>query len=253
MQIVERVLGLLETVSMPPQGKSLTEISQRLELPMPTAYRLLSALIDQHYVRRDDDSGWYFPGHALMRLASLPMGAADIVELAQPHLRELLVEFGETVFVAQMVDRRAICVASESSPRTLHVQVKTGRDLPLHASAAARALLAFRSDKEAAEVLADHEYEPFTPSTPRDARAVLEHLLEIRGRGYDICEDELDANVWAVAAPIVQSDGRALASLTVALPRERLRPATLRRSITDSVLRHAREITSQLPGHRLVS
>lgn len=247
IQIVQRALRVLEAVSTPPQGKTLTEISNIVELPMPTAHRLLSSLAEEGYVRRSDESQRYHPGHSLIRLASLPLGGADIVEIAQPHLDELLSEFGETVFLAELINRRAVCIASAPSRRPLHVQVQPGRDLPLHASAGARALLAFRADSEAAAILAGHDYEQFTGSTPKDERAVFAHLLEIRGRGYDICDDELDANVWATSAPILQSDGRALASLTVALPRERLRPPALRKKIINAVLERTKAITEEYP------
>lgn len=247
IQIVQRALAVLEAVSTPPQGKSLTEVSQIVELPMPTTHRLLSALVEEGYVRRSEESQRYHPGHSLIRLVSLPLGGADIVETAQPHLDELLEEFGETVFLAELINRRAVCIASAPSQRPLHVQVQPGRDMPLHASAAARTLLAFRTDHEAAAILAGHEYERFTPSTPKDERETMAHLLEIRGRGYDICDDELDANVWAVAAPILQSDGRALASLTVALPRDRLKASGKRKKITTAVLDRAHAITEAYP------
>lgn len=250
MQLIERTLGILETVAEPPQGKSLTEISQIMRLPLPTAHRLLAALVAMRYVRRDDATNCYHPGPALTRLASLPLGGTDIVALCEPHLEQLAAEFGETVFVAQLVNGHAVCVTSLPSTRALHVQVQVGRDLPLHASAAARTLLAFRPEAEARNVLDGHRYDRFTDSTPRDEAAVLRHLREIRRVGHDLCEDELDANVWAVAAPLMQDDGRALASLAVALPRERLAPHALRAEITASVLRHAEEISAQLPATR---
>ncbi len=247
IQIVRRALGVLGAVSAPPQGKTLTEISQTMDLPMPTTHRLLMTLVEEGYVRRSDESQRYFPGHALIRLASLPLGGASIVEVAQPHLQALQEEFGETVFLAELINRRAVCIASVASDRPLHVQVQPGRDLPLHASAGARALLAFRSDTEAVAILAGHDYRQFTDSTPRDERSVMAHLMEIRGRGYDICEDELDANVWAVAAPILQSDGRALASITVASPRERLKHPNQRKKVIAAVRERAQAITEAFP------
>ncbi len=248
MQIIERTLGLLEVVSTPPQGKTLTEISHALELPLPTVHRLLASLVEQRYVRRDEETQGYYPGSGLIHLATLPMGGADLAELAQPHLSELLARFGETVYVAQLINDRALCIASRSSTRPLNVQVPVGRVLPLHASAAARALLAFRPDREISRILEGHAYERFTPSTPADEAAVEEHLLGVRGRGYDVCNDELDADVWAVGAPVVEADGRAVASLAIALPRARLSGRAMERDMTEAVVEHARRIASELPS-----
>lgn len=248
MQLIERALGVLRVVAEPPQGKTLTEISHQLNLPMPTAHRLLAALTDLRYIRRDEPSGQYRPGPGLMHLASLPIGGADVVSLAHAHLEELADEFGETVFVTQLLDGRALCVASKPSARALHVRVQPGRDLPLHASAGARSLLAYLDEPVVRATLEGHEFERFTGSTPRDVEAVMAHLVEVRAEGYDICEDELDANVWAVAAPVLDEDGRATASLTVAAPRDRVASASLRRAMIASVVRHADEISAGLRG-----
>jgi len=246
MQLVARALGLLSTVSAPPQGRTLTEIATELGLPMPTTHRLLKELLDERWVRKND-RGAFYPGPNLMQLASDVASQADLVGIVQPHLIDLSAAFGETVFVATMMGGRAVCVAALPSTRALHVSVPIGRDLPLHASAAARVLLAFRPDEEVQSLLRDHEYEQFTEETPGTLHEVQRHLATVREQGFDICENELDVNVWAVSAPIGSGENVS-ASLTVACPRERVRTASVRRAVVSAVRRHASEIGATIPA-----
>jgi IclR family transcriptional regulator, acetate operon repressor len=247
VQLVSRALGLLGAVSAPPQGRTLTEIASELSLPMPTTHRLLKELLDERWVRKDD-RGAFYPGPNLLQLASDVASQADLVDIVEPHLAALGTEFDETAFVATMIGGRAVCVATVPSTRALHVSVPIGRDLPLHASAAARVLLAFRSDDEVRGLLEGHSYQRFTDDTPGTLQDVQGHLATIREQGYDICENELDVNVWAVSAPITSGEHAVAASLTVATPRERVRTAAARRAVLTSVRRHAAEIGATLPA-----
>ncbi|GMA30502.1 IclR family transcriptional regulator [Litorihabitans aurantiacus] len=246
MQLIERTLGLMGAVSAPPQGRTLTELATQLSLPMPTAHRLLKDLLETRWVRKND-RGEFFPGQRLLQLASDVASQAELVDLVESHLADLGTEFDETAFVATMVNDNAVCVAASPSSRALHVAVPVGRSLPLHASAGARALLAFRPPAQVLDLLADHAFRRYTDDTPGSVEEVVSHLAEVRERGYDICENELDVNVWAVSAPVTAGDGVVAASLTVAAPRERLRSASARRSVIASVLRHAAEIGATLP------
>lgn len=247
MQVISRALSVLATVCESPQGKSLTDISQALGLPMPTTHRLLKALITEGYVRREENTHRYFPGHSMLQVASAATSSGNLLDIVQPHLRDLVQTFDETVFVARIVNDRAVCVAAQTSSRPLHVQVNVGRDLPLHAAASARVLLAYRDVDEARRLLLGQDFQRYTEDTPRTVPEVLDHLEDIRRRGYDVCENELDANVWAVSSPVRSGNGVAAASLTVATPRERHRTAASRRAMTVAVAKHAEDMAAALP------
>ena len=50
-------LGLLETLSHAVQPMGVTELANRLEIGKSTVHRLLQALVEQGYVRRNEASG----------------------------------------------------------------------------------------------------------------------------------------------------------------------------------------------------
>ena len=59
IQSVDRAFQLLETISLHPQGLSLTELVNQTQLNKSTAYRLLSSLIAHGYVIKDSRSNTY--------------------------------------------------------------------------------------------------------------------------------------------------------------------------------------------------
>jgi DNA-binding IclR family transcriptional regulator len=72
-------------------------------------------------------------------------------------------------------------------------------------------------------MLGEQPLRAFTPGTPTSVDEVLGHLEAVRSRGYDICESELDQDVWAVSAPVRASTDEVVASVTLAAPGQRLR------------------------------
>jgi DNA-binding IclR family transcriptional regulator len=98
--------------------------------------------------------------------------------------------------------------------------------MPLHASASGKALLAAMTDAEVERLL------PASP-LPASARQTLRHrddlLAEIRlirERGYAKQDEEFVDGIAAVATPVLDASGRALAALSIAGPSSRFDEAT---------------------------
>lgn len=234
MQVVVRALRVLSLLGEErTDGLSLTEIGSLLDMPLPTAHRLLKVLMVEGFVHRNPSTLIYSRGDKLLRLAA-PAPRTTFADTVRPHLQQLAGAFDETAFVAELVGPRAVCVALVESQRPLHLSVRIGHELPLHAAASARVLLAHLPDPDARRLLESHDLTRFTEDTPRSVDAVMDHLRTVRHRGYDVCENELDRHVWAVSARITPSDGT-LASLTLAAPMERSADADLRARMVQAV------------------
>lgn len=248
MQVIARALDVLVLVGRSSGGMLLSEISQELDLPPSTAHRLLKVLLQNGFLSRDDDSRRYVAGFRLLELAGAIHTTGSVAEVAQPHLDRLRDRFGETAFAAELVGGRAVCVALAEGPAPLRLTVGIGQELPLHAAASARVLLAYTSDGEARGLLERHAMQQFTEATPRTTDSVLAHLARIRSDGYGVCENEFDENVYAVAAPVRTPEGRARASVTLAGPAGRCAGAALRAEIAAAVCEAAALVEAELDG-----
>jgi len=59
VQSVDRVLDILETLSAMPQGMNLSDLAEATHLHVSTTHRLVGALVDRGYARKDKNSGKY--------------------------------------------------------------------------------------------------------------------------------------------------------------------------------------------------
>jgi IclR family acetate operon transcriptional repressor len=225
MQPVVRSLTVLSAVGQQRTGITLQELSQQLSLPVASVYRLLLVLEAERFVARSATSKRYFVGPAALKLSDTRSPAMGYLSSPHPKMRELAHQTRETVFAVELRGGAAVCVALVPSEHPLRLYVQMGQEMPLNAAASARVLLADMDEPTAAEMLSRSPMIAYSSRTPTRPAEVLEHLETVRHRGYDICDDELDRDVWAVSVPIRQADGRVGTSLTLAAPRSRVHAA----------------------------
>ncbi|WP_236808963.1 IclR family transcriptional regulator [Amycolatopsis albispora] len=130
--VLDRVMAILDVVEANPMGAS--ELARAVGLSVPTAHRLVTAMVKHGLLQRDADARH----HLGPRFASSAVTVA-----ALPVLEELRAKTGET---AQLWVRRGddrLCVVCAESTEELRASLPVGTVLPLSAKgSAAKALLA---------------------------------------------------------------------------------------------------------------
>ena len=246
MQVVIRALSALKLLSWSSQGLTLAEISDNLQVPIASVHRVLAVLESQRFIRRSSTNRRYFLGPAARELAAPDYSMQS--PLVTPHkaVARASQESGETVFLAELSGTEVICLALAESRHPLRLFVRVGQSMPLHAAAAARTLLAWRDGEFVRNLIGTRPLVAYTADTPKNADEVIEHLGLIRERGYDVCESELDENVWAVSAPVHSSTNEVVASVTLAAPTQRLASLEDRQKATGIVLKAAEAMAADL-------
>lgn len=222
MQPVVRALGVLRALAPCSSGMTMAELSELLGVPQGSMHRVLAVLEGEQFVTRSPTNRRYFLGPAARQLAEVNAQQNGVLLTPHPALRAAAEECDETVFLTELVGDRAICVSLVESTRPLRMFVRIGQDMPLHAAASARTLLAHLDEGAAHRLLESRPLTHYTDATPATVDEVLEHLVVVRARGYDVCDDELDHGVWAVSTPVRGSTGRVVASVSLAAPSHRV-------------------------------
>ncbi|MEY8039011.1 IclR family transcriptional regulator [Saccharopolyspora cebuensis] len=128
--VLDRVMAILDAVEAAPRGAS--ELARTLELSVPTAHRLVSAMTKHGLLQRDADGRH----HIGPRFASSALAVA-----AEPVLAEMRTRTGETAQLWVLRGEDRLCVASAESREELRAAVPVGTALPLSArGSAAKAL-----------------------------------------------------------------------------------------------------------------
>jgi IclR family transcriptional regulator, acetate operon repressor len=146
----------------------------------------------------------------------------DLAALADPAMRRLAAESGETVNLMVQTARGAEAIAQADGRHVLGVSNWIGVEVPDHCSAAGKIFLAF-----GASALPVGTLERRTERTLTD-RPLLERDLDaVRRQGFATIVDELELGLAAVAAPVRDAGGAVVAALSIAGPTARLGEARL--------------------------
>jgi DNA-binding IclR family transcriptional regulator len=200
---VGRALAVLDLLATEAREFGVTAISERLGLSKPVVSRILAMLAAEGEVVRNPNSGQFSlslkrPLSAIRFLESLGAKA-----LWMPLLQDLVARTGELVELALFHAGTLSCVAYvEPSQRVLRVTTSLGMALPLHATAAGQAWLAFAPPSVALPLVLERGLGAYTSRTITSMDRLLAELEDVRRRGFATVEGEFDEGAAAVAAPV---------------------------------------------------
>jgi DNA-binding IclR family transcriptional regulator len=245
LRSVERAIAVLKAFSEEEPELGVTEISHRLRLPKSTVYRLLVSLQQEGIVDQDPETEKYRLGIELVRLAGLVLRQIDVRQVARPYLRSLGEASEETVNLSVLTDGgKVINIDGISSPRIVRNVGWLGREMLPHCISSGKALLAYLPQQWLERILAKG-LPRFTEKTITDPIRLQEELERVRQQGYAVAQEELEAGLSAVAAPIWNHEGQVVAAISVSGPSFRLSSEKLP-ELAELARRNANEISYQL-------
>lgn len=223
---VVRALRILETLAAAPEGLPLAAVAGELELPRSAAHRLLGELARCGYVRQLRAQGDYALTTKLPALGLSFLGAAGIVDIAQPIIDRLAETSGELVRLALVDGDRLTFVAKAQGARSgLRYDPDMGIDVRLSCSAGGHAWLMTLSEERATELVARQGFgspREFGPKAPTTFKALTKVLDEDRRRGFSTIVEMYAPGMTAMAAPVLRRGQETVGVITIAGPLQRL-------------------------------
>ena len=230
-QLLERAFALLALFDEDRPEWTTTEAARALGLPVPTAHRILGVLEREGFLSRDEDNRFTF-GPAALRLGQRAEAVLNLERLATPLLERLAAVTDEVALLTELNGSgdAVVCRVRFDCSEPLVLSVAPGRELPLHAGASQKALLAFLPN-DAVEAICRGQLKPMCRATITRPDRLRAHLAEVRRRGWAISFEETDHDVWGIALPIVNGQGTAVAAVGLAGPRNRLDASQVRHQL----------------------
>jgi IclR family acetate operon transcriptional repressor len=222
VQSLSRALAILEALAHSHDGLTLTELAQTVGLATSTAHRLLTTLQQARFVRFDPFASVWQVGVRAFIVGNAFARTRDVTMVARPYLRRLMEESGETANLYIVEEGEAVCMAQVESRQVMRAIARPGGRVKMHCSGAGKAILAWLPEREVGKILERQGLPRFTGetlTTPKKLKAVLE---EVRARGYATDNEEYEAGLRCVAAPILDDHGAPLASISISGPTARI-------------------------------
>ena len=239
-QTIDRGAQLLALVFASEAPRALNELAADAGLPKSTASRLLGALERNGLVEQEGQRGAFRAGPVLARFAGRGISARHVVDLAERPMAALAEATGETINVAMAAPGGVEHLAQIDSRHFLSTSQWVGRRVPYHCTANGKVLLAFSAAGADAG-----ELDARTSRTIVERAQLAAELQNVRREGFATAVDELELGLSAVAAPVLDDSGRAVAALSVSGPTLRLTPRRVA-ELRPLVIKQARALGEQL-------
>ena len=241
---VVRSFAILEALARSGREMGVLEVSKAVKIHVSTVYRLLNTLMNREFVDQNPETEKYRLGIRLFELGVVRLQQLDYRNIALPQLQALHNEFEETVFLGTLRGNEVLIIESFSQPRGIVFGSQIGAGEPIYCTGIGKALLANLAPEQRDDIVKGLKLERFTARTLTSRNDLRKELDSIRQRGYSIDDEEIVVGVKCVAAPILGSDGYAVAAFSIAGPADRM--GRRFRKIATRVAEVSRAITREL-------
>ena len=239
-------IALMKSFSAEEVEIGVSELSRKLGVAKSTVHRLAQTLVSEGLLEQNPENEKYRLGIALFALGSLVRRRMNLSSEARQDLFALRQATQETVQLAILDGADIMFVYNLESTQAIRVNSDIGVRKPAFCTAGGRAILAFQPE-EAIDGIVAAGLKPRAPKTDTDPGRLRKLLAEVRARGFATEDEECEAGMRAVAAPVRGAGGSVVGAVCVAGPVQRLSKETLAR-VAPEVIRTARAISARL-GH----
>lgn len=215
---VDRAIKVLELLSATPHGLSLAQLASQTKVPKSTLFRILRTLLQHSIIVEDPERKIFSLGMRLLGWGNVALARIDVKTIARPHLVKLAHEARESFYLALLDHDEVILVDRVDTPEIWKMVTRLGHRSPFHCTATGLVLVADMQNAAIDMMIARHGLKKFTSTTITNSARLKKRLKEVRELGYSIVDGEYKPDLCAVAVPIWDHAGKAVASLMTAIP-----------------------------------
>jgi DNA-binding IclR family transcriptional regulator len=218
------------------EWKTLSDISEAVELNPSTCFRILRAL--QKYNIVSESQKRYKLGMYLQLLGSVADFTFDLKRIQQ-YLEKAALLTGQTSMLSQRFsDDRVIYIAKQESQNAFRINVSIGQQRPITCTSAGKCFLAFADPEEVEAIIGmTGGLVKYTEHTIVDKQRFMEELGRIREQGFSIGSQEFVLGVTGVAVPVFDSNRVARFVLSV---------SCFSAQVNDQILREYAQILKEI-------
>ncbi len=212
---VEKALHTLKLFINNRTEITLNELSQELGVHKSTGYRIAVTLCEEGFLRWDSYKGTYSLGLKILELSATLVHSLELRTRARPYLEKLNQDLDEFIHLGVLDGGDVVYIDKIDRNRSIRLYSEIGKRVPCYCTALGKALLAGLSDHEVKNLIKGKSFKRYTSNTIVTLPDLLDHLKEVRKKGYALDLEEHEPLIYCVAAPIRDYTGKYIAALSV--------------------------------------
>ncbi len=222
---------------------NLPEISRFSGLDKSASQRFANTLTILGYLEKDSITRRYRPALGLTDFYYTYMVSNRLAEIAMPRLIEASQLHHTTVNLCEPSGNEINYTVRVPNQTASYRTTLPGRRMPMFCTAAGTVFLAYRPEAEAEQILSASKIRKLTEWTVTDLDQIRERINKARKDGYCIGVQQSMPHEISTAAPVLDSEGRAIAAVQIPVFMPEWTVDSAEEKIAPLVLKTARAIS----------
>ena len=247
VQSFARGLSVIRSFNADRPAQTLSDVANATGLTRAGARRILLTLHRLGYVQVDGRSFTLTP--KILELGFTYLTSLPFWNLAEPVLESLSAEICESASAAVLDGTEIVYVLRVPMQKIMTINLSIGSRLPAYCSSMGRILLSSLDDAALSARLDDSRLMARTAKTIVDKQALMAEIAQVRKQGWALVDQELEAGLISLSAPIRNRQGRIIAAMNISGNAQRKDSAQMLDEFL-SPLRQAADTVSSLVAQR---
>lgn len=216
----QRVLDVMSFLAVHPEGSTLTEISDRTEIPKSTLVPILYTLLGQRFISINRSTMRYVVGIKALIVGSACTESEPLLVLIKEELKEIVTKCSETCQLGILEGGDVFYVVKIDSPEPIRMISSVGACVPAYATALGKALVSDYSEVELKKLFP----KPFSLITANTKKDISELYCEVKKQaqnGIFMEREESTKGIICYALPLKKNE-KIVAAISVTAPIFRL-------------------------------
>lgn len=229
------ILDLLAASSYP---LTLSEICEATGIASASGHRIINTLVDHHMVALDPSrKKSYCIGSKIFQIASTIYNKQSIIAFFYPIAEILKNEIHKSIFLCVPVGNKVVVVSKVESSLSSMFNIYTGQTMPMHISAAGKAILSMRPEEFQQSYLQAEQ--------AANRAEIHEGLSRAERLGYAVTNGEVDSQVSCIAAPVLNLRNEPVAAICAGISGAMLNPQDAR-DYSKKLIQAARQLSARI-------
>ncbi|MEG0368418.1 MAG: IclR family transcriptional regulator [Hungatella sp.] len=212
----QRTVEILKLVSKNPEGITLDEICEKLELPKTSGYDIVTTLVDMGMVNlTKGQKQRYTIGLTAYRIGINYTNNLDFISILEPQLKAFAKTVGKTVFFGVRSDHEVVYICKFEPENPIITTATVGTKNPIYCTSLGKAILAYSDEETKQQVMHRIKFRKKTERTILTRDALEKELTLVKRKGYALDAREVEEHMECVGAPVFGSDSSVIGAISV--------------------------------------
>ena len=198
----QRTIEILEILGEARDPMSVTDLHKRLGYPRSSLHQLLHTLIAMRWLEANADGSAVGIGPHALLTGTAYLDRDPALPFATRVLEQIRDKVNYTTHYARLDGANVIYLLTRETADSRRAVSRVGRQLPAHATALGKVLLAELTPREVAGILPPEPLARLTPNTITAPESLQRDLEQTRTRGYSLEREENTPGIACVGAAV---------------------------------------------------